>query len=166
VLGVSARGPLAGAIANGEIGYYSSRDDAGGHNPQVRNSEWQVLLGFEREIASELTLAMQYYIEAIDDYGDLIKSLPPGANRPDELRHVLTTRLTWLTDNQNLIWSLFAFYSPSDADAYVRPNVTYKWTDDWTVEAGANFFVGAEDNTFFGQFEGDSNIYLSVRFSF
>jgi hypothetical protein len=166
VLGASLRGPLAGAIANAEVGYYFSGDDAGGANPLVRNSEWRALLGFEREIVSNLTLGPQYYIEVIDDHSNLVRNLPLGASRPDRFRHVLTARLTWLTLNQNLIWSLFAFYSPSDSDSYLRPRVTYKWTDEWTVEAGANVFLGAHKHTFFGQFKEDSNLYVSVRLSF
>ena len=38
----------------------------------------------------------------------------------DENCHVLTQRLTWLTHSQNLEWSLFLFYSPSDRDVYLR----------------------------------------------
>jgi len=47
----------------------------------------------------------------------------------DEARHVLTLRLTQMLMNQNLMFSLFSFYSPSDNDAYFRPIITYKITD-------------------------------------
>jgi hypothetical protein len=68
--------------------------------------------------------------------------------------------------NQNLVLSLFAYYSPSDNDAYLRPHVRYKINDHWMVEAGGNLFQGAWNQTFFGQFENNSNVYAGVRFSF
>ena len=62
--------------------------------------------------------------------------------------------------------SFFAYYSPSDEDAYLRPMVKYKLTDNWLVMAGGNIFAGEEDHTFFGQFAKNSNVYGAVRYSF
>jgi len=61
---------------------------------------------------------------------------------------------------------MFTYYSPTDADAYMRPNIRYKIDDHWTVEVGGNVFVGKDDHTFFGQFERNSNIYASLRCAF
>jgi hypothetical protein len=68
--------------------------------------------------------------------------------------------------NQNLMLSLFNFYSPSDEDGYLRASGLYKMTDSLRFELGGNFFYGEEDYTFFGQFEGASNIYAGVRTGF
>ena len=38
--------------------------------------------------------------------------------------------------------------------------------DDWQLGLGGNIFWGAEQNTFFGQFEDGSNLYTSLRYSF
>ncbi len=43
----------------------------------------------------------------------------------DHFRHLTTVRLTKLLMNQNLWLSLFTYYSPSDKDAHLRPNVNY-----------------------------------------
>ena len=79
---------------------------------------------------------------------------------------MISLRLTKLLMNQNLTLSLFTYYSPSDRDAYLRPTVTYKVDDHWTVECGGNLFFGASSTTFFGQFEGNTNVYLATRYSF
>ena len=71
-----------------------------------------------------------------------------------------------MTHQQNVTWSLFTFFSPSDLDAYFRPNVAYKVTDDWLLELGGNFFVGKEEYTFFGQFVKNNNVYAAIRYSF
>ena len=166
VYGASARGNVFKGIGNVEAGYYDSMDDRSGDDPLVRNSEYRFLVGYEQEIARELTLAVQYYIELMTDYRSYRRNLPAGSRRADEDRHVATVRLTKLLMNQNLRLSLFTYYSPSDQDAYLRPNVHYKIDDRWSAEVGANVFVGDERHTFFGQFEKNCNVYAALRCSF
>jgi hypothetical protein len=91
--------------------------------------------------------------------------MPSGLTR-DKDRHLFTLRLTKLLMNQNLRCSFFTYFSPSDKDVYMRPNVNYKVSDNLAVEAGANIFFGDYQSTFFGQFENNTNIYTGVRYSF
>jgi hypothetical protein len=164
VYGASARGPLLGGIGNFEAGYYDSRQDPNGADPLIRNSEWRFLAGLERELGSDFTGSVQYYLEWMRDH-DAYKSTA-GLYAKDEYRHVVTLRLTRLLMNQNLHLGFFAYYSPSDEDGYLRPDIHYKISDQWSVETGGNIFLGAEDHTFFGQFKENSNVYAGVRRSF
>lgn len=166
VYGGSLRRPLLGGIGNLEAGYYDSREDHAGNDPFIRNSEYRLLAGFEHELAQELTGAVQYYLEWLQDYEQYLQALPANMRPADEYRHLLTVRLTKLLMNQNLNLSLFAYYSPSDQDAYLRPKASFKISDQWLVEGGANIFAGADDHTFFGQFEDNTNIYAALRWSF
>jgi hypothetical protein len=169
VYGASARGQLGRGIANLEAGYYDSRRDRSGDDPFVNNGQLRLLCGYEQDlprIAKDLTLGVQYYVEWMMDHDDYVAALPPGMRRADEDRHVLTVRLTKLLMNQNLKLSLFAYYSPTDSDAYLRPNVSYKIDDHWTVEVGGNVFFGQRDHTFFGQFEKNTNVYAAARYGF
>ncbi len=166
VYGGSARGPVAGGIANLEVAYYDSRDDRGGANALVRNSETRFLAGYEREAARDLTLGVQWYVEWMTDHDAYLATLPAGSPARDQDRHLVTARLTYLTHNQNVEWSLFGFYAPGDRDAYLRPRVTYKASDSWTVESGGNVFFGEDDHTFLGQFRNNSNVYLALRYGF
>ncbi len=169
VYGASARGQVGRGIGNIEIGYYDSRDDDSGDDPFTNNSQMRYLVGYERdlpEIASDFTIGLQYYLEQMLDYGDYERTLPAGSEAADEYRHLLTFRVTKLYWNQNLTCSLFTFYSPSDEDAYLRPNIHYKVNDNLAVEAGANIFWGDKPHTFFGQFEDNTNIYTAIRCSF
>jgi len=166
VFGASVRGNFLKGIGNAEIGYYDSRQDSDGANPFVNNSEFRLLLGYEQELAKEFTGGFQYYLEHMMDYDAYTRTLPFMMPKRDQNRHVFTVRLTKLLMSQNLTLSFFAYYSPSDQDAFLRPKAKYKVTDDWTVEAGANVFLGESDTTFFGQFEDNSNVYASVRWSF
>jgi hypothetical protein len=162
VWGASVRGPLGRGIGNVEVGYYDSRDDDG-RDPFVNNSEARLLVGYELELARELTGGVQYYLEHMLDHDRYVGNLPDGEPR-DENRHVLTARITKLLKGQTLIPSVFLYYSPSDRDGYLRPKLVWKRSDHQIVEFGANVFFGEDDFTFFGQFENSSNVYGSIRF--
>lgn len=166
VYGASLRGTVGPGIGNVEIGYYDSRQDRDGDDPFVPNSELRLLVGYEQELVRNVTLAGQYYLDALQKYGKYEQSLPVGMAKRDEYRHLLTARLTWMLLNQNLKVSLFAYYSPSDEDVYLRPKLTYKISDAWMVTVGSNIFSGEEDYTFFGQFENNTNLYAGLRYSF
>jgi hypothetical protein len=148
------------------VGYYDSLDDQSGTLNTVRNSEARFLAGFEREVGRDLTGSIQYYLEYMQDYTGYEENLTPGSRKNDAYRHLFTVRFTKLLMNQSLRLSLFAYLSPSDEDVYFRPKAHYKLTDHWALEAGANIFSGSDDHTFFGQFDHNTNIYASVRFSF
>ena len=163
--GASARTLLGGGIGNVEIGYYDSRDDPDGNDPFTRNSEFRLLAGFERDLGKNLTAGFQYYLEGMLDYDAYEQNLMGGPKK-DAYRHVLTLRLTKLLMNQNLRLSLFSYYSPSDNDAYLRPKAHYKISDVWAVEVGGNIFLGADEHTFFGQFQNNTNAYGGLRWGF
>jgi len=110
-------------------------------------------------------MGLQYYIEQMLDFGPYKRNLLSGPAR-DRDRHLVTLRLTKLFMNQNLRCSLFTYYSPTDKDVYMRPNINYKASDNMAVEVGSNIFFGDYPNTFFGQFENNTNIYTGLRYSF
>ncbi len=166
VYGASVRGTMGKGIANAELGYYDSVDDRCGDDPLINNSEMRYLIGYTQEIARDFTAGVQYYVEQMLDYRDYESTLLPGSKSRDEFRHVTTLRLTQLLMNQNLMLSLFTYYSPSDEDVYLRPIVNYKASDNLAVEVGSNIFFGDERHTFFNQFHYNTNIYLGVRYSF
>ncbi len=152
VYGASARGALAGGIANLEAGYYDSREDRDGTNRNIPDSQIRLLAGYEHEIVQNLTGSAQYYLEHTPD--------------TEHNRHVLTLRLTQMLMNQNLTLGLFTYWSPSDQDGYLRPSAAYKLSDHWKIEARGNFFFGRDNNTFFGQFADNNNLALAARYSF
>ena len=165
VYGGSVRGPLGPGIGNLEIGYYHSWEDPDGNDPLINNSEMRYLAGYTQEIAKNLTGSMQYYVEQILDYDHYRKDTEDEYAR-DNWRHVATLQLTWLLMNQDLDLSLEGYYSPSDLDAYLRPKITYKYTDHLTQEIGANIFWGEREHTTFGQHQDDTNVFMALRYSF
>ncbi len=169
VYGASVRGQIGNGIGNIEVGCYDSRDDHGGNNPFINNSQLRFLVGYEQDLpklATDFTLGLQYYLEYMMDYDDYLLSLPDGSIAADEDRHLFTVRLTKLYLNQNLTLSLFTYYSPSDQDIYMRPNINYKINDYLEVELGANLFMEEDSHTFFGQFHDNTNVFMAVRYNY
>ncbi len=165
VFGASVRGPVIKGIGSAEVGYYKSADGAAS-NPLIKNGEFRLLLGYEQEIATELTASVQYYLERKLDYGQYLASLPPGAIRDSKNRHIFTLRLRKLLMNQDMTVGLFNFYSPTDRDGYLRVNISYKISDSLTVSAGGNIFYGSRISSFFGQLKDNSNIFTALHYDF
>jgi len=166
VYGSSVRGSIGRGVGNMELGYYQSADNESGNDPLINNSELRFLIGYSQEIAKEFTAGLQYYIEHIMDYENYHDNLPLGLSARDKNRHLITVRLTRLLLNQNLRCGLFTYFSPTDKDAYMRPNIHYKINDNLAVEGGANIFLGDHPHTFFAQFHRNTNIYATVRYNF
>ncbi|WP_223669825.1 hypothetical protein [Kangiella shandongensis] len=166
VLGASVRGNVADGLYNLEVAYHDAIEDPDGADPLVKNSQWRFLMGYETELMARMTLGVQYYLEWTQDYDALLANSPTPLFEAEEKRSVVTARLTYRTVKDKWIWSLFAFYSPTDEDSYIRPSVNYRLSDEWQFTAGANIFNGQKRHTFFGQFEDATNAYLRVRYNF
>ena len=164
--GASARGPLWSGVLSAEYGYYDSRQDSDGDDPLIPNSQHRYLLGFERQWWTDFTAGAQYYGEFMVDYDAYAGTLFPGAPKFDELRQVVTVRLTQELLYQTVRLSFFAFVSPTDEDWHVRPQVTYKFSDEVSISAGGNFFGGEKVYTLFGQFKDNNNLYARFRYNF
>ncbi|NDV26793.1 hypothetical protein FMR86_08985 [Desulfovibrio sp. JC010] len=165
VYGGSVRGQVGPGIGNMEIAYYDSTESRGGTNSGVDNSEIRYLVGYAQELWTDSNCEVQYYVEQMLDYDNYLSVHNP-AHPKDEFRHVITMQFTQQMMNQNLTLSFDGYYSPSDEDAYLRPGLQYKVSDRMTVGCGANIFIGANEQTFFGQFTNNSNVYSSIRYSF
>jgi len=165
-VGASLRRTQWSGLFNAEVSYYFSRDDRSGTDPLVPNDQFRLLLGFEREADTNFNIGVQYFLEWTQDHDELIENSPTPQFEPDEYRHLFTTRLTYRALRDKLIWSLFAFYSPSDQDYYLRPKLTWRYSDQWLYEGGLSLFGGTDEHTFFGQLDDNSNAYLRIRFNY
>ncbi len=157
---------MKSGIGNLEIAWYDSRDDSDGTNPSVENSQMRYLAGYTQELAPEFTASLQYYVEQILHYDDCKKGITVSSLKREHFRNVLITRFTKLLMQQTLTLSLAICFSPTDMDAYVRPRIEYQHTDNLTLETGTNIFLGRDSNTFFSQFENNTNLYAAIRYHF
>ncbi len=168
VYGASIQGPVpvAGGIANFETGLLDSKEDDYAKNRLVQDSTMQYLIGYKRAFKNDFEVGLQYYIIQMMHYAAYKNSLLPGDSQDDKVYQQFTLRLTKLFANQTVNASVFVFYSPIDHDTYLRPSLSWKATDAWSLVVGGNIFLGNQDNADWGQFKGDSNIYSRLRYSY
>lgn len=166
VYGWSLRGPFAGGIGNVEMGYYNSRQDTDGTNRTIENSFYKALAGYNKDLRDDWKIGLQYFYEQRLDYANYKDALLTNDYYWDEHRHLLTTRLTKLFKSQTVMASLFAFWSPTDRDGYLRPSVSYDMTDRWKLTFGANLPWGEDVITEFGQMQKNKNVFFRVKYSF
>ena len=116
VYGASLQGPIWKGIASAEFGFYDSSEDRDGDNMFVDNSQMRWLLGYElsmepilgKTVGGDLTVGAQYYVEWMMDYDRYRNNLPPGIDPKDEMRQVLTFRITkFLLDQKESCYYLY-----------------------------------------------------------
>jgi len=155
-----------GGILSLEGGYYDSRDDEAGKNPAVANSEARFLIGYQRQLSEDFTLGVQYYAELMMDFDAYERALPDNVAAKKKYRNIVTLRLTRFLKHQTWMLSLFTFYSPAEQDYLLQPQIKYRVSDKFSTTLGANLFGGEKQTTFFGQFDRNDNLYLSLRYDF
>lgn len=166
VYGASAQGRALGGVVSLEAGYYDSRQDSKGDDPLLPNSQTRLLIGYQRQFWEDFTAHLQYYAEFMHDYSRYREALPPGFPRERRVRQLTTLRLTQLLLHQTLRLSYFMFYSPSDGDYLLNPEVKYNFTDTIWAALGGIIFGGGERWSQFGQLDKNDNAYLQVRYEF
>ncbi len=164
VYGGSIRGNVLNGIGNIEFAYYHSKDERDESNPSIKNSSVRYLIGYTQDIAKDFNVSVQYFIEKMLSYEEYEKNV--SKIKADEHRHLLTMQMTKLLMNQNLEISFPMYYSPSDNDAYLRPRISYKYSDNVSFVIGNNIFLGDKLYTFFGQLQNNTNAYTSFHINF
>lgn len=166
VYGASTQGRALGGVLSLEAAYYDSRQDRKGADPMVPNSRSKFLIGYQRQLWEDFTLGIQYYGEYMHDYSAYERNLPLGFPKERKLRDLFAVRLTQFLRHQTLRLSFFSFYSPSDGDYLLNPEIKYSFTDHVWAATGAVFFGGDESRLQFGHMDKNDNVYLQVRYEF
>lgn len=166
VYGASAQRNMVGGVMSFEAGYWDSSRNQMGTDPTIPHSQWRVLAGYQRELASDFTAGFQLYGERMQGYERYVTAIPPGFPSQDRFRQVASLRLTKFLDYQAWRLSCFSAYSPTDKDYFFQPEITHKLVDNFTVSLGANIFGGRQPWTFFGQFGKSDNFFFQARLDF
>jgi len=145
-LGASMITPVLTGLFKAELGQYWQTAANGSSFNQQR-----LLLGYEWELITGISASTQLYIEH-DSHSNARNN-----------RQLITTKLSYTSDNALWTSSVMAFYSPNHSDSYFRASATHRYSDSVSVTAGINNLAGADD-TFFGSLSQTNNIYL--RFTY
>ncbi|MBI3376907.1 MAG: hypothetical protein HY035_00695 [Nitrospirae bacterium] len=166
VYGASLQGRALDGVLSFEAGYYDSRQDRSGTDYTVPNSQTKFLIGYQRQLWEDFTVGLQYYNEYMHEYSDYVKNQPSGLPKDRKLYQLITVRLTQFLMHQDLRLGFFSFYSTSDGDYMLNPEIKYNFSDHVWAAVGANIFGGGESWSQFGQLDKNDNVYLQLRYEF
>jgi hypothetical protein len=166
VYGASLQRNILGGVFSAEAGYYHSRDNAGSKDPLLPASRGKWLVGYQSEMATDLTLGAQYIGQWMPHHSAYRESLPPGAPLLDAYVQTVTVRVTLFLLHQTLRLSGFVFAGITERDLLAIPEAEYAVSDRLSLVVGSNLFAGERPYTTFGVFRSNSNIYTWARFSF
>lgn len=166
VYGASLQGSALSGILSLEGGYYDSRQDRNGTGPMLPNSQVRFLMGYQRQPREDFTVGFQHYGEYMLDYSGYEKNLPAGFPKEKRFHQLTSLRLTQFLRHQTLRLSFFSFYSPSDGDYLLNPEIKYNVSDHIWVAISGNIFGGGEPYHQFGQLNKDDNLALQLRYEF
>ncbi len=166
VYGASLQGKALDGVLSLEAGYYDSREDRQGTDPTIPNTQTRFLVGYQRQLWEDFTIGVQYYAEYMHDYTAYTNSLPPGFPQERRLHDLVSIRLTQFLLHQTLRLSWFSFWSPSDSDYLLNPEIKYNFSDHVWAAIGGMVFGGRKAWSQFGQLDKDDNVYMQVRYEF
>ncbi len=164
--GFSAQGQALHGVISLEAGYYDSREDRTGENSAIANSQTRFLVGYQKQLSKEITLGFQYYAEIMMDFAAYESALPTGFARQEKYHDIATVSVKRFLNHHTWELAIFAFYSPAERDYLIQPRAVYRVSDNFSTVLGANLFGGKRNTTFFGQFNRNDNIYLTLRYDF
>lgn len=166
VYGASIQGRALDGIISIEAGFYDSREDRNGKDPMRPNQSSRYLLGYRKQLWEDFTAGFQYYTSYMHDYGNYKQNIPSGFPQGKRWQDLFTVRLTHLFRHQTLKISFFSFWSSSDGDYMLIPEIKYNFTDHVWTALGANIFGGGEEWNQFGSLDKDDNFYVQIRYEF
>jgi len=166
VYGASLQGKALDGVLSLETGYYDSRQDRQGTDPMIPNAQTRFLVGYQRQLWEDFTIGVQYYTEYMHDYTAYKKSLPSGFPQEKRLHDLVSIRLTQFLLHQTLKLSWFSFWSPSDSDYLLNPEIKYNFSDHIWAAIGGMVFGGGKSWSQFGQLDKNDNIYMQMRYEF
>ena len=119
-------------------------------------------------MAKDFTVGLQYFWGHVLQHSRLIENVPVGLDEPDEYIDYITLRLRNEFLDQKLTANVFMYYSTVLNDAHLRFSISYDIVDNLTFTLGTLVFFGEdnENGITFAQYERNSSIFASLRFSF
>ena len=161
--GLNFSKPAGAFVFRGEGGYYPERHfntESQSYLSKgmiVGKPFSQVMLGADYQLSSSLDLSVQAINERILDYETGIQE--------DKNVSIGTIMLRGHFFNETVSPLLLTLHNFEDKSTLTRLNVDWKYADNFTIMAGADFLNG-ESDTMFGMFDDNDNLYLKVKYSF
>ena len=155
--GLNFSRPVFSTVIRGELGYFAARRFSD-LNMQILTSDYfQSMLGLDFTGPWGSSVSLQAIHSQIMDY--------QSGMVDDETEQMATVMLSGSFLRETVIASLLGLADVKEDAGLGRLDVSYAWSDALKISLGGFFLWGNED-TLFGQFSENDNIYLKIKYSF
>jgi uncharacterized protein DUF1302 len=159
----------------GEAAYVDTADHHG-DDPEVANPYFYWVLGVDRVFLDELNVNLQFFQRRTRDYQDPTTLADPARRsgallnaiidgQRDQTSNGLTFRVSNKWYNDTLEAEIFTVVDFTRRSAFVRPLITYAFSDHWKGTVGAEIYRGGAD-TQFGSLKSNRGGFAEVRYGF
>jgi hypothetical protein len=159
----------------GEVAYEQTENPSG-ENPFIKKPNVWMVLGGDRSLTEDLNLNVQFYHRYILNFHDPFAITDPATQQLSVQNAVINQQLnqsqvglsgrikaSWF--NKTLDAELLGVWNSNREDLFLRPSLTYAFTDVWKGMMGYDFFNG-QRNSYFGRLESASAFYIELRTTF
>jgi hypothetical protein len=155
--GLNFSRPVFSTVIRGELGYFAHRRFSD-LNMQILTSDYfQGMLGLDFTGPWGSSVSLQAIHSQIMDY--------QSGMVDDETEQMATVMLSGSFLRETVIASVLGLADVNEDAGLGRLDVSYAWSDALKISLGGFFLWGNED-TLFGQFSENDNIYLKIKYSF
>jgi len=163
--GLTVQDTFLGGVLSLEGGYYHSIDDNAGTDPFIANSQYRYLIGYEHELMTDVTLALQWYGEIMKNHAGYLATTMDPVPQPKH-RKIVTANIRALWMNQTLTTSLFVMGVGDGGGRMANPDINYAVNDSFSVNVGGHIFWSGPDTWMLGTMKHDDNVYANVKWTF
>jgi len=153
----STIGPV---VLRGEGAYYSGKhfntEDEDAKDALVEKDYANYMAGVDYTLPGDVKTSVQFIQKYIVDYDSKIVD--------DEFQNLATFLISRDFINETLNLQLFVYYDIDSEASLVRPKISYKYADGFTILLGANIFTGSVG--MFGQYSDNNMLYTKLTYDF
>jgi hypothetical protein len=155
--GLNFSRPLFSTIVRGEMGYYADRRFSNEDMQTLASDYFSGMMGIDFTGPLGSSISFQAIHRQIMDY--------KSGMVDDETEQMATVMISGSFLRETVIASLLGLADVNEDAGLGRLDVSYAWSDALRISLGGFFLWGNED-TLFGQFDVNDNIYLKIKYSF
>jgi hypothetical protein len=159
----------------GEAAYVDTSDDTG-EDPGTRNPYLFWIVGVDRTFYEYLNVNLQFFQRRARRHQDPQMIADPLARstarinamtegQPERISNGISFRVSHQWFNETLKAEVFAAINLTGGDSFVRPLVTYAFSDRWKGTIGAELYSGGAD-TQYGSLESNRGAFVELRYGF
>lgn len=160
IAGGSFSSEIKGVILRGEAAYYNGKyfltEDPLEADGNIQKDYLHYLVGLDFNLGP-VKVSTQFIQQIILNYDNYILN--------EQTENTMTFLARYDMFRETLHLELFSYIGLSNADALIRPKITYDFDDSFSILLGSNIFVGDESGRF-GQYGDNSMAYMKLKFSF